>query len=304
MIHVILIILKILGIIILILLGIILLALLLILFVPVKVKISGYYKKEKSDVYVKLDVSWLFKTVLYRLLYHGGIQEKSLKIFGRKPGGHKRTEKKKEKPDTHKPDEKTESRKTEAAVKTKQDISSEKTEEKSAAKDPGTEKKKFENNKKENNIKNEDSVKGDKKSFFTVFTDKIRKIIKNIKIKVTGFIKRITDIKDFIEDEENILALNQTLKSIKKLLIHMRPRKAKISGILGFDDPCTTGQVFGIIGVLASYYGKSLDIKADFEKEVIDIVFDIRGHLMVSYALIIVLKLMTNKRLREWVLKK
>lgn len=302
MVHVILMILKILGIIILILLGIILLALLLILFVPVKVKISGYYKKEESDVYVKLDVSWLFKTVLYRLLYHGGIQEKSLKIFGRKPGGHKKTEKKKIKKE--KPDEKNESPKTEAVVKTKQDICSEKTEEKSAVKDPGTEKKKFENNKKENNKENKDSVKGDKKSFFTVFTDKIRKIIRNIKIKVTGFIKRITDIKSFIEDEENILALNQTLQGIKKLLIHMRPRKARISGILGFDDPCTTGQVFGIIGMLASYYGKSLDIKADFEKEVIDIVFDIRGHLMVSYALIIVLKLMTNKRLREWVLKK
>lgn len=316
MLHVILTILKILGIIILILLALILLVLALVLLVPVRCRISGSYKKDKTEPYVKVDMSWLLHLVLYRLIYQGGIKENNLKIFGIKvyPKENNSESYKKGKKDKSKAGEKVKPEDTGESAREEEQISgqegSSKIEDKSASVNQET-------------IEETDDTKvSEERSifekikdiiynilnkirlFFESFTDKIKSKYTEVKEKATGFIKKATDVRSFIQDAENVEALKDVLIGVKNLLVHMRPRKVKINGELGFEDPSVTGQIFGILGFLSTYYDGCLNIKANFEEQVIDIEFDIKGRLTVVYAVFILARLMMNKTIRKWVFRK
>ncbi len=311
MIHVILTILKILGIIILVLLALILVILLLVLLVPVRCRISGSYIKDETKPYVKVDMSWLLHFVLYRLIYQEGIKENNLKILGIKvfPRDYNKKSAKKDKFKKDKENtleekclveeeqatepkglpEHEEGNCTPDLEHKEETIASETLEERSI----------FEKIKDIiNNILNKIRL------FFTSFKDKIKSKYRAVKEKTIGFVKKATDVRSFIEDAENVEALKNVLIGIRQLLIHMRPRRVKINGELGFEDPGVTGRVFGILGFLSTYYKGCLNIKANFEEPVIDIEFDIRGRLTVAYAVIIISRLMMNKTIRKWVFRK
>lgn len=310
MVHVILIILKILGITILVVLALILLILLLVLFVPVRCRISGDYKKDGA--YLKVDMSWLWHLVLYRFVYQDCIKENNLKIFGLKMYPKDDTGKsyKKGKKGRLRSDKKTESDKTYCEKKQilgkEAQLNIEKSapvplkliEETDNAEAPD-EKSVFKRIKAIiENILNKIRL------FFAGFTDKIKSKYTQVKKKTTDFIKTTADVRNFVQDRENLEALKDVLTGVRKLLVHMRPRKVKINGELGFEDPAVTGWVFGILGFLSSYYYGGLNVKADFEKQVIDIEFDVKGHLTVAYAVYILLRLMMNKKIRKWVFRR
>lgn len=316
MLHVILTILKILGIIILILLALILLILVLVLFVPVRCRVSGSYIKDKTKPYVKVDMSWLLHLVLYRLIYQGGIKENNLKILGIKvyPGdnngkSYKKDKKKKSKTDSNvKTDENEESASEEEKLPA-QDVSiniDDKTDTANqAAAEAVSDTKVSDERSIFEKIKDIiDNILNKIRLFFESFTDKIKSKYNKVKEKATGFIKKVTDVRSFVQDAENIEALKDVLIGVKNLLIHMRPRKVKINGELGFEDPSVTGRIFGILGILNSYYNGCINIKANFEEPVIDIEFDIKGRVTVAYAVLILLRFMKNKRIRKWVFRK
>lgn len=320
MIHVILTILKILGIVILVLLGIILLILLIVLTVPVRCRISGYYRDKSNDIYVKIDLSWLLHLVLYRFVYHGGIQENDLKVSGitvyprknddnRKKKKVRKKKSQKENTDGGKCSEDADiNEKPENDSLTNNDI--ENTEIK---KDTGSAAFSSED---ADNIKTDDESFFEKlkkktaavlnkiKLFFIKIRDKIKNKYQNIKDKAEGFIKKATDIRSFIQDSENIEAFKNVLIGVKNLLVHMRPRKMRINGTIGFDDPALTGQLFAVLGILYPYYGKNANVTASFDEKIIDVEFDIKGRLMLMYAVFIVARLLGNERIRKWVFRK
>lgn len=316
MLHVILTILKILGIIILILLALIVLILVLVLFVPVRCRISGSYIKDKTEPYVKVDMSWLLHLVLYRLIYQGGIKENNLKIFGIKvyPKENNSESYKKDKKDKSKADEKVEFEVTEESACEEEQVSSQdeplNIDDKSDTVNQEVIEETDDNKLLEersifDKIKDIiDNILNKIRLFFENFTDKIKSKYTEVKEKATGFIKKATDVRSFIQDAENVEALKDVLIGVKNLLVHMRPRKVKINGELGFEDPSVTGQIFGILGFLSAYYDGCLNIKANFEEPVIDIEFDIKGRLTLVYAIFIVVRLMMNKRIRKWVFRK
>lgn len=79
MLHILLMILKIVGIIILIVLGLILLLLLLILFAPVRYRIQAH---KYDDVFAKVSASWLLFVLRFKLEYNGERTDTKIKIFG------------------------------------------------------------------------------------------------------------------------------------------------------------------------------------------------------------------------------
>ncbi len=319
MLHVILTILKILGITILILLALVLLILILVLFVPVRCRISGAYKKDKEAPYLKVDMSWLLHLVLYRLIYQGSIKENNLKISGirvypRDNNGKSYSQAKKDKDNKKETDTQAEINETEPddyygqptshkeeAMHDydKNDYSGQDVIEETVDKDNLEDKSVFEK------IKGIiDNILNKIQLFLKGFRDKIKNKYANVKEKIIGFVKKITDIRSFVQDTENVDAFKDVLIGIKNLLVHMRPRKLSINGELGFEDPSLTGQVFGVLAIINSYYNGCINVKANFEEPVIDIEFDVRGRVTVAYALLILLRFMKNKTIRKWVFRK
>ena len=101
-----------------------------------------------------------------------------------------------------------------------------------------------------------------------------------------------------IEDEQNRFAVVEGYKTVKKLIVHIRPRKLKVTGRLGFDDPALTGQIFAVIGMLMPLYGEHIQLEAAFNETVMDIDAYLSGRLRAGSMTYMILRLILRKEVR------
>ena len=66
--------------------------------------------------------------------------------------------------------------------------------------------------------------------------------------------------------EEQKALLKTALALVKRLLKIVAPRDYGIEGVVGADDPCTTGYILAGCGVLTALCGSRLNIRGDFEE--------------------------------------
>ena len=102
-----------------------------------------------------------------------------------------------------------------------------------------------------------------------------------------------------IEDEQNRFAVVEGFKTIKKLINHLRPRKLKVTGRLGFEDPAQTGQIFAVIGMLMPLYGEHIQLEAVFDEKVIDIDAYLSGRVRGGSMTYMILRLILRKEVRR-----
>ncbi len=156
-------------------------------------------------------------------------------------------------------------------------------------------------------------VKKEKASFFKRSYDKI----KETKEKVTAFIHNLIEkIKIILESAHNIkgkldlilgfiqLDANKegfkiTWKSLKKIIKHLLPTELSSKIKFGTGDPCSTGQALGVLGMLYSLYGDKIQITPDFENKVLEGKHFARGRIRLVTILIIVIKLILDKRFKK-----
>ena len=94
-------------------------------------------------------------------------------------------------------------------------------------------------------------------------------------------------------------AKDHILREVKYLLRHILPEK--LEGILtfGFEDPATTGQVLGILCVLAVFTGNHLEVNGNFEEKMLEGDVSIKGHIRLCHIAKSAIGLLTDKNIRK-----
>jgi hypothetical protein len=281
--HVLLTILKILGIAILVILGIVLAVLILVLFVPVRYKAKGSFEGKNIDV--GANVSWLFKLIHFRVGYkYSEPFHMKLKILGipiydnlkeKKPKKSKNKEKSKkeveidnvvindEKDDKQKVENSENIGETEPKVLIEYDEN------------------KIEEGAKENIHENVHEKK-------TGIFSKIAGVFKNIKFTFEKICDTIKKIRDNIEYYIKLLNLESTKaafelckKQIFKLLKLLCPRKYHVNLHLGFDDPSTMGEVLAVYGMLYPWHMGKVEILPEYDVAVMEGNFYVKGRICI-----------------------
>lgn len=117
--------------------------------------------------------------------------------------------------------------------------------------------------------------------------------IEDIKVKLADIIQKIKDIISKIQDgklkvehylelwnrKETQITFGRAKSKLGKIIIAVLPRKWDIIGEIGFADPCTTGQLLGVIGALYPIIGSNVQITPDFENEVLSLKGHVKGHI-------------------------
>ena len=89
---------------------------------------------------------------------------------------------------------------------------------------------------------------------------------KKLKKEKTGFSMNFSDTKSLLTklDIKTIISLGKIL--IKKLLRKIGPKRFLLQGVVGFDDPCTTGQFIGLYEAATGAAGlrDKFDLKGDY----------------------------------------
>lgn len=332
--HILFILLKIIGILILALLGILLLAVLIVLFVPVRYEGEVGVKNSLASVRARGTVSWFFHLIRGRFQYKNGKLRYELRILWKKLGNSTVDDKSAkngtvevenpEKTDLEMLAELEETRDVseKSVLSDTENVSEEQTEERTITENSAqpkdaesisdrnnkeTETEKIAESETEKTSESEtesktqaESVKGKQ------IWKRISGIWKKIKYtfrKICDTIEQISDLKEwaeeFLTNEDHKRAFSKALKSLKKLLISLKPGRLKGKVRYGFEDPYYTGKVLAALSVLYPWYGEAFEICPEFEQTCIVGRASVKGKIRVSYFVRAGLGLLLNKSVRR-----
>ena len=106
----------------------------------------------------------------------------------------------------------------------------------------------------------------------------------------------------FLEQESVKRLIRKLWKSIGKIFGHLRPSVLFLKGRIGMDDPALTGKIMEVAAVLYAFYGEHIQLVSDFEEEVLEAEFTIKGRIVPGYLIIKILgmglRILLNKECR------
>lgn len=307
--EIVLFILKIIGIILLSLLLTVLLLAALIMFYPVSYKLEAAYEE---SLCAKVKVHWLFHLISVTLDYKEAGKKCILRILGipimdflnpkpkkPKPQKVKKKKRKKKKSKEQEPKKKNFVQETEG---TDRDNRNETASE-------GLENENPSDNMEDENV-SDDRKEGllDKLQRFWEklmgFPAKLKALIKSIIQKVINLYHKGTDLKkkaekwvEVLKRERTRLAIGKAKLKIIKLLKHIMPRKWKAYVEYGFEDPGTTGQIYGYYWMFLGIWSERLICVPDFEHKVFKGSIFAKGHMQVIQFIYVAFQFMFDKDL-------
>lgn len=311
MLHILILILKITGIILLFILGTILLIIAAVLLIPVRY--YGYLEKEKM---LKMNgkAAWFLGVVEVTANYVENQMQMDIRLFGKSLINKKSKKMKKKKRQDIRPSKQRKENEVPEMMPERKEMENERdipeipvtiSEQKSAMQEA--------DKKSPDAERTADVKKSTQKNQVKELANKISEIPK----KVVGSIKQvqrsvrsvsgkteqiktqITKYIDFWSLDVTQTAKNHIWKELKYLIRHYRPRKISGQLLIGFEDPSVTGQVLGILCVLAVFGGNHLKVDGDFQQSVLKGNLEIRGHIRLCHIAKSAVILLTDKNVRR-----
>lgn len=137
------------------------------------------------------------------------------------------------------------------------------------------------------------------------FCKKIIDKVKNIKYTICNIFDKLQNIKETILFYHEILTREESKRAISKikaqsgrLLKHIKPCNVKGIVEFGFDDPATTGDLFGKVCMFYPLYGNNIVIIPHFEEEIMKGELVIKGRIRIATLLNIAWKIIFDKEIR------
>lgn len=275
MVHILLLILKAIGILILVLLGLVLAVVCLVLFVPVCYEAGGSWKDKPAG---KGKISWLFGAVSLSAGYDGdesGLTA-GVRLFGQKlweMGEEKET------PKAPWPLDEETLRGTDAERKEPKDRK--KPEEKETALWEENQQPRPEPEDKRHTEHKKKDVFGRIK----VFLEKLKFSFQSFCDKFKNMQNIAEEKKAWLEDEENQASLKLLWKQTGRFLRHVCPRGGKGSVTFGFEEPYLTGQALSASALIYPFFEGNLEICPVFDDTVFEAEGSFKGRIRAGYLL-------------------
>ena len=334
MLHILILILKIIGIIIAVILGILLLLIAIFLFAPVHYEVQGRCDGDLDSLKGKVQITWLLRLIRADILYKNGKMKWRLRLAWIKRGNTGTGKKQKEAQTLQKQVEKTEISEMKEAEKTEifgteeeeesnheksitetdrieknepekskersqEDLAAPQTVRQKSAHAPESEKRKTENGIPEK----EKSVDSEKNgSFYQRILSWIQKIkctFRKLCDKIKALSGKKEKLEEFLRDEVHKGAYHKCKKEFFRLMKHLKPKKADVRIIYGFDDPYYTGQALAVFSVLYPFVGGCISVTPDFEHQVLKGSAYLKGKIYLWHFVQSGWKLIWNRNVRQ-----
>ena len=308
LIHIILGILKIIGILLLVILCLLLLLLLSLVFVPVRYYGSAFREEGKYEG--KVRVSWLFHLIFVTARYGSGTEglQLSIRFLGipvdvvLKKIAAWRQKRQKKKPELTAAEEKKtppeEGKETEeqASIPAKEPRSAQQAlleTEKVEKKEPAEKK----------------SPAAKLRSVFAKISEIIKKLLGlpgkikaafvNFRRTAKGIYGKVEQIRELLASESFLGAKTLVFGELGIIMRHVRPRKIKGDIYFGFDDPALTGQVLAGASIFYPLYGRGLSLHPYFDRVILEGRAQIWGRMYGFVFLRTVWKLFRDANVRD-----
>ncbi|NLL75997.1 MAG: DUF2953 domain-containing protein [Clostridiales bacterium] len=316
MLHILLLILKIIGVTLAIILGVLLLTICLVLFVPVRYRIQADGRLGGDEPFhVKIRISWLLHiiNVLFSYPNEAGIRLRILlfTVFDSSKPRKTKAENNSKKKSQKKFHKETEKKYIEPPKAQSEDIWTENNRLEAMSEEVIPEEvmppKDREEKKEEETLK--EGLWEKLRAFFLkikIFFQKLLNIIKNIEYTIVAMYDKIKKIIENIGYYTEVLqgevfkeAFGVSKKKLLRIIKNVRPRKCDIRLTIGTGDPASTGQILAIYGMIYPFIGNNVIIQADFENKIAEGSLDIKGKISFIILFMTAFQIYRNKNIRH-----
>lgn len=312
--HIILVILKIIGIILAAILGLLLLAVLIVLLVPVRYRLNGAKEPDGGRIWAKGKVSWLASIFSVTFGYEKDFAFQ-IRLFGIPLRRREKKDDMAAEPtltaaaaDSSKKNGEnsapstggrtvTEALETERLTAKLPDI------EEPAAEEPQT------GNPEPEKPEEKEKILDRVLNIFMALWEKLKgipHIIRSLRDKLRALSEKTAQLKEtagvwiaFLNTNEVRGALRQVWNQTKGMIRHILPQKIRIRGRFGFDDPALTGQITGLMSMIPAFYAKDISVVPDFTRSCLEGEFFIKGRIRAGSLLVLGLKILLDSNVRK-----
>ncbi len=270
MLHILLMLLKIIGIILLIILGILVLSVCVVLFAPAKYHGTANASGTLDSIKANIKFSWFLHLISGYVTYENKKTDWQVRILWKKLN-------------VEKEEQMSEPKNIE---KTKKITEEDNKSDKETLHQPETDIPQVKPGKEMHNKK--------KQGFF----EKIKYTFQNICDKIKMLIKKKEDLQGFLTSEIHQSAWKCIKREAIRLLKYIRPKKMTANLHFGFEDPATTGKVLAALSILYPFYGDHINIEPEFEEKILEGNVFIKGYIMCIHLLIVIFNLYFDKNLK------
>ena len=106
-------------------------------------------------------------------------------------------------------------------------------------------------------------------------------------------------IESFLTDASRRRAFCSLKREVRRFLGHVSPKDVKIVGKIGLEDPYMTGQALAVLGMLFPFLGENTVIVPDFENKVLEGSVHIEGKIHNFRMLAILWRLIKDRDVRK-----
>ncbi|MDE6602004.1 MAG: DUF2953 domain-containing protein [Lachnospiraceae bacterium] len=333
MLHILLLILKIIGILLLCVLGVLVLGIVCALFVPVRYRIEVVRKEgaEEPPVAATVKITWLFHFVNVLVCFAGSLSVRArlmlFTVFRLPKRKRRRGSAKADEPGNGKDSEAGKRRKTEKLPTAREAESG------GTGDSTGDERKNEEIRTAEETVSS-GVTKGDEKGtaqavdgettvepgkkpawweklrsipkILRGIFEKIRSIFENIQYTIQNICDKIRSISDTIEYYRGVIegeTFQRSFALCKKELLtiakSLKPDRFETALVIGTDDPATTGKILAVCGMLYPVFGPQVNVAGDFERKRLEGRVFIKGKLRFFTFVRVAVKIYFNKDIRK-----
>ncbi len=126
------------------------------------------------------------------------------------------------------------------------------------------------------------------------------KIVRKIKKKVQS----VQDLVDILRSDAGKAFICIVKENVIHLWKQIHPRRMRGKVIFGTGDPCSTGELLGVLALFYAWYGNGVQIIPDFEQKRIEGNVSFRGRIRMITLICIAWRIIKNKDgrklLHEW----
>lgn len=291
MLHILLMILKIIGIILAIILAMVLLVVAILMFSPFRYRIDAKCDGSLDSLNVAIKFSWLYRLIAGYVTYQEQKTDWQLRIFWKQQNVEDKKEETaaaSDEEESYQEEEKSyEAEKIEEPKKLEQPEETEglKVEERS------------EDVRSSVSMKSKEPKKAEKRAKKNIF-EKIKYTFRKIcdKIKLIG--EKAEKVQEFIENEIHRKAFLKIKEELFRLLRFLKPKKLIGRVHFGFEEPDLTGKALGWLSIFYPFYADHLILEPDFQKEVLEGELHVEGKVRMVYMAVVCLRIFICKEVR------
>lgn len=153
-----------------------------------------------------------------------------------------------------------------------------------------------------NDSKEKEKKSGTNRSGLLDFIKKIVGRIKTIPKSIKAVRRKIRKLKRFLKSKRTKIAFYYSKETIRKLYHHMKPAKLKANITFGFESPDMTGKALAVLSVV---YGtmkvepETFSVTPDFQKKRFEGELYLKGNFVLAYVLVQMIRWYFKKEVHD-----